>query len=1036
MTSSGTLALSVTGTNGSFVQQNSAIVNSTDSATLQVAGNGTINLSNNNTLSYLAVYGKGNITVNDLGGLTFYSASSASNLTGNLTLTTTGQVSNHGAGGSAITNVGTFTISNGSSPINFNTVTTNNFDTIVILSSGAVTIVDSNGINLGNSSGGNINATSLSVTAGGTINQVGNITTTASSGTAVNLSATGSTSGNVIQSATAGIINSNAGAAVSVTAKNASAATINLGGSANNFKGNLTLANSNTSGTLGLSLYNAGYITTLPVTITSLGTLKLSGATLNLPNLTAGLSTVLGNLTNSGNIGSASTYDLYVNTPSYTTGLDYSAASNWQLRNLTLLTAGGIALTQSNNLLTSATLSGTNIAVNNNQALTLGAINATGNLTVDTSTSSTGNITQAIGVGGISAGGTTTLKAANTANITVNNTTNNFSTLNFTGGQNVNVKDINGINLGTITAAGTFYLNTTGPILQNGNAITVAGVSTLNSGGSNITLNGANNDFATLNATGAAINFTELNSLILNSINGTGAITIAAQNGTLTLTSVANIALSGSQNLTLAAGTFVNNSANPITLNGGAWNIYITSLYNNNVYGPNSNQLLVSNNNAVWGTTYPTAITETGNRYIYSDGQTLSLIPTNSPFALSKEYGTTVTLPTPNADPQNGTVNYRIGGFVDAAAYGNLAFTSLGTPTTAFVNGGVPYSVTMTGSLNTSVGVLTATTPTTSFGTVTVTPVNLTITAADNNKIYGDNNPTFTSSQTAGTVVSGQTLSTGAVNSSATNTSNIGHYPIVPSGATVTANGTDVTANYNITYVNGDFTITTRPITVTANTGSMVYGDPVPTNVGGTGNNFVSGQSLYSVTVTPNATSTSNVGTGYQSAASNAVIYNASNVDVTSNYDINYVAGAFSVNARPITVGTTGTSEYGNVIVTNGAAVVSGMGLVNGNTISSVNLATNTNTMSNVASTYNTTASNAVFSTGDANNYSITYESNRPNSYVITPALLTITANDASKAAGRSNPVFTSSYSGFKNSQDESVCIYNQTMQVLECRSE
>jgi hypothetical protein len=87
-------------------------------------------------------------------------------------------------------------------------------------------------------------------------------------------------------------------------------------------------------------------------------------------------------------------------------------------------------------------------------------------------------------------------------------------------------------------------------------------------------------------------------------------------------------------------------------------------------------------------------------------------------------------------------------------------------------------------------------------GTLTVTPVPLTVRANDATRRVGAPNPTFTATYSGfvnneGPSVLGGTLS---FTTPATTTSPVGSYPIEPSGLTST--------NYTITYVNGTLTVT------------------------------------------------------------------------------------------------------------------------------------------------------------------------------------------------------------------------------------
>ncbi len=108
-------------------------------------------------------------------------------------------------------------------------------------------------------------------------------------------------------------------------------------------------------------------------------------------------------------------------------------------------------------------------------------------------------------------------------------------------------------------------------------------------------------------------------------------------------------------------------------------------------------------------------------------------------------------------------------------------------------------------------------------GTLTVTPVTLTVTAADASRGYGSINPTF-SATAAGTVNNDAFTLTGST--PATISSPIGAYPIVP-----LASGTNL-GDYTVVYQNGTLTIGTATLTISANSFTRLYGIANPTWTG------------------------------------------------------------------------------------------------------------------------------------------------------------------------------------------------------------
>ena len=285
-------------------------------------------------------------------------------------------------------------------------------------------------------------------------------------------------------------------------------------------------------------------------------------------------------------------------------------------------------------------------------------------------------------------------------------------------------------------------------------------------------------------------------------------------------------------------------------------------------------------------------------------------------------------------------------------------------------------------------------------GTLTVTTAALTITAANQSKVYGQANPALTVSYAG--FVNGDSPSSlktpPTVTTTATTSSPVGTYPITASGA--------VDPNYTIKYVGGTLTVTTAALTITAANESKVYGQVNPAlTVSYAG--FVNGDSPSSLktppSVTTTATTSSPVGT-YPITASGAV---------DPNYTIKYVGGTLTVTTAALTITAANESKvYGQV---NPALTVSYAGFVNGDSPSSLKTppsVTTTATTSSPVGTYPITASGAVDP-----NYTIKYVG---GTLTVTTAALTITAASQSKVYGQVNPALAVSYAGFVNGDSPS----------------
>lgn len=168
--------------------------------------------------------------------------------------------------------------------------------------------------------------------------------------------------------------------------------------------------------------------------------------------------------------------------------------------------------------------------------------------------------------------------------------------------------------------------------------------------------------------------------------------------------------------------------------------------------------------------------------------------------------------------------------------------------------------------------------------TLTVNKFPLNITAVNKTMEYGDAVPAyeliysgFVNGETSSVLTSQPTITC-----SATNTSNVGNYSIVPSGASA--------SNYNISYFNGTLTINKAPLTITANSYTINQKDELPeygVTYDGFKNDETSSVLTTLPTITCDATDSETVG-AYDITPSGAA---------ATNYSFNYVSGTLTVNA-------------------------------------------------------------------------------------------------------------------------------------------
>jgi filamentous hemagglutinin family protein len=350
----------------------------------------------------------------------------------------------------------------------------------------------------------------------------------------------------------------------------------------------------------------------------------------------------------------------------------------------------------------------------------------------------------------------------------------------------------------------------------------------------------------------------------------------------------------------------------------------------------------------------------------------------------SKPYGQTATLPA---------TAFTTAGLVNGDTVTSVIETSPGTVATASVAGN-PYTITPSGATGTYV----SGNYTISYvnGALTVTPIPMTVTANNASKPYGQALTLPTTAFTTAGLVNGDTVTSVIETSPGTvATASVAGAPyvITASGAT----GSYVPTNYTVGYVNGALAVTPAPLTVTANDASKPYGQVVNLPATAfTSTGLVNGDTVTSVTETsPGTVATAPVaGTPYAITASGAA-----GSFTPGNYTIAYVNGALTVTPIPMTVTANNASKVYGQTATLPTTAFTTAGLVNGDTVTSV-LETSPGTVATASvagAPYVITASGATGSYVPTN-YTVGYVN---AALAVTPAPLTITANDASKVYGQ-----------------------------------
>jgi len=255
-------------------------------------------------------------------------------------------------------------------------------------------------------------------------------------------------------------------------------------------------------------------------------------------------------------------------------------------------------------------------------------------------------------------------------------------------------------------------------------------------------------------------------------------------------------------------------------------------------------------------------------------------------------------------------------------------------------------------------------------GTLTITQAALSVTANSYTRYYGDANPSFgamftgvTGADTVAALTSALDLTT-----TAGTTTGIGTAAIT-AGATLT--------NYSVTFTAGVLSITPRPLTITANNASHVYGSALPT-LTYTDSGLVNGDTL---TILPTLSAT-------HSSSANAGVYVGdiipSAASAGTNYTVpTYVAGAMTVTQASLTVTINSTSRLFGAV--NPTFTASLNGLVNSDTAGTLTTAL---ALGSTAGTSSNVASYAITAGGTLANYSLTVV---PGTLTVNPAPLTLT---------------------------------------------
>lgn len=290
-------------------------------------------------------------------------------------------------------------------------------------------------------------------------------------------------------------------------------------------------------------------------------------------------------------------------------------------------------------------------------------------------------------------------------------------------------------------------------------------------------------------------------------------------------------------------------------------------------------------------------------------------------------------------------------------------------------------------------------------GTLTITRASLTVTADDQARAYGANNPTLTATisgfvngETADGVVTGAAV----LSTTATQASAAGDYAITAAVGTLAAN------NYTFTFVPGTLSVTKAPLTVRAADAARIYGDtnpafaPIYTGFvnGETAATALTGEPVLATT----ATDSSDVGSYAITAAVGTL--------AATNYAFTFVDGTLTLTKANLTVtANDATRAYG---AANPAFAATITGFKLGQTTSVLSGTPSFDTVAGPTSDVGDYPITPGVGTLAATNYGFSFA---PGTLTVTKAPLTVTADDATRAYGQANPAFTATITGFVNGE-------------------
>jgi autotransporter-associated beta strand protein len=382
-------------------------------------------------------------------------------------------------------------------------------------------------------------------------------------------------------------------------------------------------------------------------------------------------------------------------------------------------------------------------------------------------------------------------------------------------------------------------------------AITLGSNSTITSAAGNQTISGTINGAYTLGIaaagnwtqsgivggltplTGYSIDAGANNIVLAASSTVAGNITLLAttSSGAVTINSGTITATGDNRTIVIASGgDFDNNSGSGALVASGTGSRWIIYTADNDVAANFGS--LNSNNTAVWGATYSSLVpasVSTGNRYVFAESATQVITFTTTDE--NKIYGNTATITDNYTIASSGIAGLEnvyneivSGGAVSISDVFSVNPTFVTTDlsdnssdgTVVAANVGTYKIIASDGTIKSGYSV--------SFvnsGQLTISKKDITVTAANKTKSYGDSNPSLTFTTDAD--LTGLASVSGSLATTATTTTTVSDVAITQ-GTVINTNN----SNYNITFVNGTLRINKLDIEVTAENKTKTYGEANP----------------------------------------------------------------------------------------------------------------------------------------------------------------------------------------------------------------